>query len=245
MNLKNKIVLVTGAGKGIGFNLVLKLLKYESTVYGIVKSKSDLSKFKKLNNCHIICGNINNKKTIQNIFNISKKNNHIINGLVNNAGIRQRISFSKLNIKDLRKVFEVNFFAQFECIKEFINNLLKVKKNGSIVNIASIVGQNGFKELCGYASTKSALIGLSKSIAVEFASKNIRCNVVSPGFIKTSFYKKFKKNKKLYNWTISRIPLAKWGEADEVSESICFLLSDNSRYITGETLNVDGGWLSS
>ena len=118
------------------------------------------------------------------------------------------------------------------------------KLPGSIVNISSIVGQNGFDELSSYGSSKGALISLTKCFAVEMAKKNIRANSVSPGFTKTSFYKSFKKNKKkLYSWTLSRIPQRRWGKSEEISELIYFLISDNSQYITGENINIDGGWL--
>ena len=124
--------------------------------------------------------------------------------------------------------------------------LIKKKKPGSVVNIGSIVGQLGFKELAGYASTKSALVGLTKSFAVEMSEKHIRANLVNPGFTKTSFYEKFRKNKKgLYKWTIQRTPMKRWGEPEEISNLICFLLSDKASFITGETINIDGGWTSS
>ena len=96
-----------------------------------------------------------------------------------------------------------------------------------------------------YASTKSALTGLTKSLSSEFSKNRIRLNIVNPGFIKTSYYKKFKEKKKLYKWTLSRIPFNKWGEPEDISEFIVFLLSDKSKYFNGEDIAVDGGWLSS
>ena len=123
--------------------------------------------------------------------------------------------------------------------------MIKARLKGSIVNLGSIVGQTGFSELAGYASTKSALVGLTKSFAVEMAKKKIRANIVSPGFTETSYFNKFKKKRKLYNWTISRIPMGRWGKPNEIANLISFLLSDNSEYITGENINIDGGWLSS
>ena len=120
----------------------------------------------------------------------------------------------------------------------------KYKSRASIVNIGSIVGEIGFNDLSGYASTKGALKSLTKSFSVEKAKFGIRSNLINPGFIKTSYYKKFKKNKRLYNWTLSRIPLNRWGDSSEISNLICFLISDNSSYINGETINIDGGWLN-
>ena len=129
---------------------------------------------------------------------------------------------------------------------KIFSKYLKLKKaKGSIVNMGSIVGQNGFSELAGYASTKSALVGLTKSFAVEMASSNIRANLINPGFIKTSYFEKFKKKKKLYKWTLNRIPQKRWGDPKEISHMVCFLLSDFSSYITGSSIDIDGGWLSS
>ena len=141
--------------------------------------------------------------------------------------------------------FNTNFFSIFEYMQIYSKYLRQKKTSGSIVNIGSIVGNNGFSELSGYASTKTALIGLTKSFAVEMAKNNIRANLVSPGFIKTSYFKKFRKKSKLYNWTLSRIPQKRWGRPEEVTNLICFLLSDLSSYINGTNINVDGGWTGS
>ena len=120
------------------------------------------------------------------------------------------------------------------------------KVKGSIVNLASIVGQTGFDELSAYAASKGALIALTKSFSTEMSKYGIRANTISPGFTKTSYYKNFKKNKtKLYNWTLTRIPLKRWATPEEISEIIAFILSNKSIYIQGENINIDGGWLSS
>ena len=123
--------------------------------------------------------------------------------------------------------------------------MVKEKIKGNVVNISSIVGQIGFNQLSAYASSKGALISLTKSFALEFSKNGIRANSISPGFTKTSFYKKFKKNKKLYKWTLSRIPQQRWGNPEEVSNMISFLISDQCNYLNGENINVDGGWLNS
>ena len=95
----------------------------------------------------------------------------------------------------------------------------------------------------GYASTKSALDGLTKSLAIEFKKRKVRFNIVHPGFVKTSYYEKFKKNKfALYNWTLKKIPLNRWGESNEISKMVCFLLSEDASYLTGQSINIDGGW---
>lgn len=242
MMLKNKSILVTGVGKGLGHDILLKIIDQGGFVYGITRSKSDLKKFKKIKNCKIFIGDIANPKCFLKVINQSKKDKRIISGLVNNAGVRQRLKFDKITENKLLNLFKINFFSAFKNMQFFAKYLKEKKKSGSIVNIGSIVGVNGFKELVGYASSKTALIGLTKSFAVEMARFNIRANMISPGFIKTSYFSKFKKKKNLYKWTVSRIPLGKWGEVNDISFMVCFLLSDKSSYITGTNINIDGGW---
>ena len=239
-----KSILVTGAGKGIGLATTISLINEGYFVFALIKNKKDNKKFKNFKNIKIFNGNVNNIKKISSIIEYSNRVKNPITGLVNNAGIRQRKNFLKIGKKDLENIFETNFFSVFKIMQIFSKNLIKKKMKGSIVNIASIVGQSGFSELSAYGSTKGAIISLTKSFAVEIAKKNIRANCVSPGFTKTSFYEKFKKKKKLYKWTIDRIPLAKWGEPSDVADTVCFLISDKSNYINGENINVDGGWLS-
>ena len=243
--LNNKTIIITGVGKGIGYDVAQKVIAYGGYVYGVTRSKEDINKFKKSKNCKIFIGDVTKKTTLQKIINFSKKEKRLLTGLVNNAGERQRLPFDKISKEKLNKIFEINFFSVFENMKIFSKYLKLKKVKGSIVNMGSIVGQNGFSELAGYASTKSALVGLTKSFAVEMASSNIRANLINPGFIKTSYFEKFKKKKKLYKWTLNRIPQKRWGDPKEISHMVCFLLSDYSSYITGSSIDIDGGWLSS
>ena len=242
MQLKGKNILITGGGKGIGFSTVIEALKEGAFVYTIVKSKKDLKKFENLSNLKIFVGNVTNEKLMAKVFKTSYKNNKPITGLVNNAGIRQRMKFGKLSRSNIRNIFDVNFFSVFNLMQIFSKYLVKKKLSGSIVNEGSIVGLTGFAELVGYSATKTALLGLTKSFAVEMAKNKIRANIISPGFTKTSYFKNFKRKKKLYNWTINKIPMRRWGNPDEISNLIIFLLSENSEYITGENIKIDGGW---
>jgi len=245
MILEKKNILITGAGKGIGLATVEKAVKEGAFVYAITRSKNDIKNLKKIGNLKVYFGNTSNLKLINKIFKDSINDKKTITGLVNNAGIRQRINFEKISRKQIKEVFENNFFSTFYIMQIFVKHLMKKKLKGSIVNLGSIVGPQGFKDLTGYAATKSAITGLTKSFAAEMASKNIRANTINPGFTKSSFYKKFKKKKTLYKWTLSRIPQRRWGEPNEIANLICFLISDNSSYITGEDINIDGGWSNS
>ena len=246
MILRNKNILVTGAGKGIGLAVTREAVKEGAFVYAITRSKSDLEKLRRIKNLKVFIGNVNNIAVIKKVLKESISNKKLISGLVNNSGERQRLEFNKISSQKLYNIFNSNLFSVFKVMQIYSQYLIKKKKPGSVVNIGSIVGQLGFKELAGYASTKSALVGLTKSFAAEMSEKNIRANLVNPGFTKTSFYEKFRKNKKsLYQWTIQRTPMKRWGEPEEISNLICFLLSDKASFITGETINVDGGWTSS
>jgi 3-oxoacyl-[acyl-carrier protein] reductase len=242
MILKNKTILVTGVGKGIGKEILLNALKNGAFVYGITRSKRDLTYYKNIKNTKIFYGDVTKNKDIIKIFKHAKKHQYNITGLVNNAGIRFRKKFLKITKTDLQNVFENNFFSAFLTIQTFLNYSKKNYKL-SIVNIGSIVGKLGFSELSAYASSKAALSALSKCLAAECVNKKFRINTINPGFVKTSYFQKFKKNnKKLYEWTISRIPAGRWGEAEEVANLAIFLLSSNSEYINGEDISIDGGW---
>ena len=245
MILKDKTILITGIGKGIGESVCNVALAEGAFVYGITRTKKDLQKFKDKKNFKSYAGDISNLDILKKILDDSSKNNRLINGIVNNAGIRFRKSFLKTKKINLDKVFKSNFFSIYFLIQLFIKQSMKKKNISSMVNISSIVGKSGFKDLTGYASTKSALVGLGKSLAVELADMNIRVNTVNPGFIKTSYFSKFRKNNKLYKWTLNRTPIKRWGESHEVANLVVFLLSEKSSYINGEDINIDGGWLSS
>jgi len=245
MNLKNKNILITGAGKGIGESAVRNFLKNDGYVYALIKSKSDVIKFKNLKNIHITVGDVTDTNLIEKIMMLSIKQKKPINCLVNNAGVRFRKKFDTISKKELLKVFEINFFSIFKIMQVISRHWVKKKISGNIINIASIVGQLGFRELSVYASTKGALISLTKSFAVEYSKYNIRANTVSPGFTKTSYYENFKKKSELFKWTLSRIPQERWGEPEEIANILSFLLSEKCTYLNGENINIDGGWISS
>lgn len=245
LELEKKIILLTGAGKGIGKEILNLLLKEKVIIYAITRDKKDFKWIKEKKNLYLFEGDITNQNTINKLFKNVKKNKHVLNCLINNAGIRQRKKFSKISNNELNYVFENNFFSIYKLIQEFSKQFKFKSYMGSVINISSIVGNLGFDELSGYASSKSALDGLTKSLAVELSIKKIRVNSIAPGFIKSSYFENFKKNKpKLYSWTLSRIPFKKWGENLDAANLTLFLLSENSKYINGQIIKIDGGWTS-
>ena len=240
--MKKEAYLITGAGRGIGNSIMNLCEKKEIFTIAIVRKRRDLNKFKN-SKSKVFLGDVTNLKLIKKIFSYCSKNSIYISAIINNAGERQRKSFLKITKNDLYRIFKINFFSIFFITQEYISYLIKKKKKGSIVNIGSIVGQLGFPELSGYGSTKSAVNGLTKCLAAEYGKKNLRFNVINPGFTKTSFYKNFKKKKKkLYKWTLSRIPQKRWANSEEVANLAMFLASSESSYINGENINIDGGW---
>jgi len=161
--------------------------------------------------------------------------------LINNAGFRFRKKFNEISYLEWQKVMSVNVGSTFLFCKE-VSKYMIDEKYGKIINIASIVGTLGLSELSGYGASKGAIISLTKSLAVEFAECNINVNVIAPGFCKTSYAKNFQKQTSLYNFTIDRTPMKKWGESIDIANTTAFLASDMSKYITGEVISVDGGW---
>jgi len=246
-NFKNKNFVLTGGGKGIGKATLEKLHISGARIAVITRSSSDINLIKKkYKNKRLIVfhGDVTKETDINFFFAVVKSKFKKIDGLINNAGIRQREKFSKIGVNQLNDIINTNLKSIFRLSQLFVSILNR--KASSIVNISSIVGPRGFKNLSGYAMTKSGIIGLSQSLAVELAEKNIRVNAICPGFIKTSYAEKFKKNlPKIYKYTLERTPLKRWGKSNEVADLILFLLSNNSSYITGNTIYIDGGWTSS
>ena len=240
--MTNEVYFITGASNGIGKAFLELMIKENKKVIILVRKKKNILKYQK-KIFKVFIGDVNDTKVINSVFSFCNKNKINLKSVINNAGERQRKNFLKIKKKDLLQVFETNFFSIFYIIQNYIEYLVKSNSKGSIVNISSIVGKLGFSQLSGYGSSKSALNGLTRCLAAEYGER-IRINSINPGFTKTSFYKKFKKKQKLYNWTLSRKPMKRWGEPSEIANLIYFLSSDKSSYINGEEINIDGGWVN-
>ena len=246
LNLQNKVCIITGAGKGIGKETAILLSKLGCKLALISRTKDDLIKLsEELNmnqeNLFWLDGDVSEEQTVKDFVLKTYNKFGRIDILVNNAGMRFRKSFTDISYEEWQTVMTVNPGSTFLFCKE-VGMYMMEQKYGKIINVASIVGTLGLSELTAYGASKGAIISLTKSLAIEWAEYNINVNVIAPGFCKTSYADNFQKKTELYDFTIDRTPMKKWGESIDVANIIAFLSSDMSRYITGETISVDGGW---
>ena len=239
MNLKGKKVLITGATGGIGNELVKKFNTLGSSIIATGTNQEKLDKLKKENSSLITKQfKLDNHDKIEEFVESCANDLGGLDILINNAGItRDNISL-RLTYDDWKKVMDVNLTSTFLMCKFAIKKMLKSKR-GKIINITSIVAHTGNPGQTNYAASKSAIIGLSKSLAIEYAKKRININCVSPGFIKTEMTEKINEDYKKI--LISKIPSGELGKTEDVSNCVAFLASDMSDYITGETIHVNGG----
>ena len=238
--LSGKNIIVTGATGGIG-NSIIKTL-YE-TGANILASGTKVEKLNELKS------NFQNLKTLN--FDISRTDmveefienatNDLggsLDCLINNAGITQDNLAIRMNLDEWQKVIDINLTSTFLTTKFAIKKMLK-NKFGKVVNITSVVGHTGNLGQANYTASKAGIIAMSKSLAIEYGKKNININCISPGFIKTDMTEKL--DQKFKDIIISKIPSARLGETDDVANAVLFLCSNQSDYINGETLHVNGG----
>ena len=239
INLKGKKILITGATGGIGGALVKKFVSLEASVLATGTNTEKLDNLKKeFPNINVLKFDISDHKKIEEfIENVSSQLTGL-DILVNNAGINMDNISLRMSEDEWKKVIDVNLGSTFLMCKYAIKKMLK-SKYGRIVNITSIVGHTGNLGQANYAASKAGIIGMSKSLAIEYAKKNITINCVSPGFIKSKMTDNIVESVKAV--LTSRIPMAKLGTGEDVSNTVAFLSSDAASYITGETIHVNGG----
>lgn len=247
MLLKGKVIVVTGAGKGIGRACVEFFVSQGANVVGLSRSQDDIRNLEKefmLKSCAFISGNVTSRADLESAAKRALSNFGRIDGVVNNAGMRQRKDFLEIEQADWEDVIQNNLTSCYLSMQTFLPYMVN-QRSGSIVNVASVVGERGLPQLAGYAASKAGMIGLTKAVATEFAANNIRVNAVCPGFAETSYAESFKASRpELYQFTIERTPMRRWGTSEEVAHAIAYLLSDLSTYVTGSVFAVDGGWMA-
>ncbi len=239
-DLKNKNIIVTGATGGIGNSIIEKLYESGANVLASGTKVEKLEKLKKkYNNLKILKFDISQIDKIETfIEDSSKEIGNSLDCIINNAGITQDNLAIRMTIDEWRRVIDINLTSTFLMCKFAIKKMLKNKK-GKIVNISSVVGHTGNLGQSNYTASKAGIVAMSKSLAIEYAKKNININCISPGFIKTSMTDKI--DEKFKEIIISKIPAARLGEPEDVANAVLFLASNQSDYINGETLHVNGG----
>ena len=239
MNLRNKKVLITGATGGIGNCLVEKFYDLGATIVASGTNEEKLNYLKKkFSNIHIEKFKLDEHSKIEEFIEKIDKKLQGIDILINNAGITLDNLSIRLSEENWKKVLDINLTSSFLMCKSAIKKMLR-KKYGKIINITSIVGHTGNLGQANYAASKAGIVAFSKSLAIEYAKKNININCVSPGFIKTEMTDKISEEfkKKL----ISKIPSGKLGTGEDISNCVAFLASDMAGYIYGEAIHVNGG----
>ena len=238
-NLENKNIIVTGASGGIGNAIIKKLNEAGANILASGTRIEKLEELKKnFENIKILRFDISQSEKIEEFIDNAANELGGLDCIVNNAGITQDNLAIRMSIDEWKKVIDINLTSTFLMSKFAIKKLLKNKK-GKIVNITSVVGHTGNLGQSNYTASKAGIVAMSKSLAVEYAKKNININCISPGFIKTAMTEKI--DDKFKEIIISKIPSARLGDPEDIVNAVLFLTSTNSDYINGETLHVNGG----
>ena len=238
--IAKKNIIVTGASGGIGNSIVEKLSKNGANILATGTKKEKLDELKsKFKNLKVLKFDISQSDKIEEfIENATNELGGNLDCIVNNAGITQDNLAIRMNFEEWKKVIDINLSSTFLLSKYSIKKMLKNKK-GKVINITSVVGHTGNLGQVNYTAAKAGIIAMSKTLAIEYARKNININCISPGFIKTAMTDKI--DTKFKEMIISKIPSGRLGEPEDVANAVLFLASDLSNYINGETLHVNGG----
>lgn len=245
--MDKKVALITGGARGIGKKIAEKfarngyniVINYVSEKTDVNKLESDLSQNGKVEVLCIKC-DVTDFNSCQEMVKEAVDKFGKIDVLINNAGITKDNLLMRMKEEDFDKVINVNLKGTFNMTKNVISYMMK-KRSGRIVNISSVVGVSGNSGQANYAASKAGIIGFTKSVAKELASRNILANAVAPGFIETDMTDVLSESVKEFIY--SQIPLKKMGKPEEVANAVYFLGSDENTYITGQVLNVDGGMI--
>jgi len=240
ISLKDTNVVLTGATGGIGNSILEKLVDAEANVIATGTNEEKLSAIKnKFQSVKVEKFDISKHQEIENFINkATDELGNKIDILINNAGVTSDNLSIRMKEEEWKKVIDINLTSTFLLSKNAIKKMLKNKK-GKIINITSVVGHTGNIGQANYSASKAGLVAMSKSFALEYGKKNINVNCVSPGFITTDMTNKIDQNYK--EILKSRIPLDRFGDPKDVANTVLFLCSNLSDYITGETIHVNGG----
>ena len=234
----SKIVLVTGASRGIGLEAAKHFSKEGYKVIGTSRGDFNLGELIGDDSAISVQLDLMSKQSIKNLFADLKSQDLLPSVLVNNAGITKDQLFMRMKDEDWDDVIETNLNGLFRVTKAFIKPMVK-NKFGRVINISSVAGLMGNSGQVNYSSSKSAMVGFSRSLAKELGSRNITSNVVAPGFIETDMTTFLNDDEKVE--VSKNIPMKRFGTVEDVAKCIVFLASDEANYITGQIISVDGG----
>ena len=234
----SKIVLVTGASRGIGLEAAKHFSKEGYKVIGSSRGDFNLGELIGDESAISVQLDLMSKESIKNLFADLKSEDLLPSVLVNNAGITKDQLFLRMKDEDWDDVIETNLNGLFRVTKAFIKPMVK-NKFGRVINISSVAGLMGNSGQVNYSSSKSAMVGFSRSLAKELGSRNVTSNVVAPGFIETDMTTFLNDDEKVE--VSKNIPMRRFGTVEDVAKCIVFLASDEANYITGQTISVDGG----
>lgn len=242
--LANKTALITGSSRGIGRAIALKYASLGADI--AINCNSNIDSAAKLSEeiqsmgrkTIIVTGDVSRFEDVKLMAEKAKELNGTIDILVNNAGITRDGLLLRMKEEDFDKVISVNLKGAFNCCKNIVPLMIK-QKSGRIVNIASVVGITGNAGQCNYAAAKAGIIGFTKSLAREVASRNITVNAIAPGFISTDMTGIL--NDSVKESILNSIPLKRFGQGEDVANLAAFLASESASYITGQVIHVDGG----
>ena len=239
-SLKDKNIIVTGASGGIGNSIVERLNQNGANILATGTRIEKLEELKKkFNNIKILKFDISQHDKIEEfIENATKELGGSLDCIVNNAGITKDNLTIRMSLEEWSKVININLTSTFLMCKYSIKKMLK-NKSGKIINITSVVGHTGNVGQANYTASKAGIVAMSKSLAIEYAKKNINVNCISPGFISTAMTDQI--DEKFKEKIIAKIPSNRLGKPEDIANAVNFLSSDQSDYINGETLHVNGG----
>ena len=239
-NLKNKKIIVTGASGGIGNSIVEKLYSVGAQILATGTRIEKLEQLKKkYQDIKILKFDISQHEKIEEFINTATEElGGSLDCIVNNAGITKDNLTIRMSLEEWTKVIDINLTSTFLMSKYSIKKMLK-NKSGKIINITSVVGHTGNAGQANYTASKAGIVAMSKSLAIEYAKKNINVNCISPGFISTAMTDQI--GEKFKETIIAKIPSNRLGKPEDIANAVIFLTSDQSDYINGETLHVNGG----
>lgn len=243
MNLSTRVAIVTGSGQGIGREIALTLAEHGASVVvndiNITSAKEVTAGIGAKNGKSIaVTADVTVPEEVSRLVDQTLSSFGRIDILVNNAGINRDALLSRMSDADWDQVLSTNLKGAFLCTRAVLRHMIR-QRWGRIINIASVVGLIGNPGQANYASAKAGLIGLTKTIAREVASRGITANAIAPGFIETGMTKRLSEN--LKQEYLKQIPIGYFGSPDDVAHAVSFLASEEAHYITGQVLNVDGG----